>query len=197
SRRRGKSGRGASSPSSSDAPPRARVSHPFGLAPPRPFGESRRRRVDAARGLTYAVSASPFACGLAGPQLRVLPQLEEATMGGKAGRAPARGRAGKRRQWGSDRRTALPAVPAVRTERLLSATRIAIFVTVVGWVAFVATTLSKAFFGDTFSIRYAADAVIYLVVVTLLTGSAPPDPPPRRRLAAPAPRPAPPPRPRA
>jgi cellulose synthase/poly-beta-1,6-N-acetylglucosamine synthase-like glycosyltransferase len=63
-------------------------------------------------------------------------------------------------------------VPSTRTERLLSATRIAIFVTVIGWVAFVATTLSKAFFGDTFSVRYAADAVVYLVVVTLLTGSA-------------------------
>ena len=55
---------------------------------------------------------------------------------------------------------------------MLSATRIAIFVTLVGWVAFVATTLSKAFFGDTFSVRYAADAIVYLVVVTLLTGSA-------------------------
>jgi len=55
---------------------------------------------------------------------------------------------------------------------LLSATRIAIFVTLLGWVAFVATTLSKAFFGETFSVRYAADAIVYLVVVTLLTGSA-------------------------
>jgi cellulose synthase/poly-beta-1,6-N-acetylglucosamine synthase-like glycosyltransferase len=55
---------------------------------------------------------------------------------------------------------------------LLSATRIAILITVVGWVAFVATTLSKAFFGETFSVRYAADALVYLLVVTLLTGSA-------------------------
>ena len=88
------------------------------------------------------------------------------------GQADARGRKRQRRQWGSDGRSALPAVPSARTERLLSATRIAIFVTLVGWVAFVATTLSKAFFGDTFSVRYAADAVVYLVVVTLLTGSA-------------------------
>jgi cellulose synthase (UDP-forming) len=63
-------------------------------------------------------------------------------------------------------------VPSRRTERLLTATRIAIFVTVVGWVAFVATTLSKAFFAGTFSVRFAADALVYLVVVTLLTGSA-------------------------
>jgi cellulose synthase/poly-beta-1,6-N-acetylglucosamine synthase-like glycosyltransferase len=54
----------------------------------------------------------------------------------------------------------------------LSATRFAIFITLVGWVAFVATTLSKAFFGETFSVRYAADAIVYLVVVTLLTASA-------------------------
>ena len=65
----------------------------------------------------------------------------------------------QRRQWGSDGRSPLPAVPSARTERLLSATRIAIFVTLLGWVAFVATTLSKAFFGETFSVRYAADAV--------------------------------------
>ena len=88
------------------------------------------------------------------------------------GQADARGRKRQRRQWGSDGRSPLPAVPSARTERLLSATRIAIFVTLVGWVAFVATTLSKAFFGDTFSVRYAADAIVYLVVVTLLTGSA-------------------------
>ena len=93
-------------------------------------------------------------------------------MGGKnQAAARERGRR-KRRQWGSDSRSPLPAVPSAKTERLLSATRIAIFVTVIGWVAFVATTLSKAFFGDTFSIRYAVDAVVYLTVVTLLTASA-------------------------
>ena len=93
-------------------------------------------------------------------------------MRAKRGQADARGRKRQRRQWGSDGRTALPAVPSTKTERLLSATRFAIFITLIGWVAFVATTLSKAFFGDTFSIRYAADAIVYLVVVTLLTGSA-------------------------
>ena len=63
------------------------------------------------------------------------------------------GRARQRRQWGSDGRSPLPAVPSARTERLLSATRVAIFITLVGWLAFMATTLSKAFFGDSFSVR--------------------------------------------
>ena len=93
-------------------------------------------------------------------------------MRARRGQADARSRAHKRRQWGSDGRSPLPAVPSTKTERLLSATRIAIFITVIGWVAFVGTTLSKAFFGDTFSIHYAIDAIVYLVVVTLLTGSA-------------------------
>jgi cellulose synthase (UDP-forming) len=82
-------------------------------------------------------------------------------------------RRARRRQWGADRREpALPAVPAQATGRALSAARFAIFVTVAGWLAFLVTTLSNAFFGDDFSIRFAFDAVVYITVVTLLAGSA-------------------------
>src|SRR5262245_9707686 len=102
----------------------------------------------------------PFDRRTCGLRTAVLRQRErEVPVRAKRGQADARGRARKRRQWGSDGRSALPAVPSPRTERLLSATRIAIFITVVGWVAFVATTLSKAFFGDTFSVHYAVDAI--------------------------------------
>ena len=78
-----------------------------------------------------------------------------------------------RRQWGSDRRTsALAAVPRPATGRSLSGARFAIFVTVAAWVAYLVTTLSKAFFGNGFSVRYAFDAALYIVIVTLLVGSA-------------------------
>lgn len=79
---------------------------------------------------------------------------------------------GKRRQWGSDRRAALPAMPAPASGKALSAARFAVFVTVAAWLAYLVTTLSKAFFGDEFSVRYAVDAVLYLGIVSLLSGSA-------------------------
>jgi cellulose synthase (UDP-forming) len=79
----------------------------------------------------------------------------------------------RRRQWGADRRErALPATPARATGRALGAARFGIFVTVAGWLAFLVTSVSSAFFSDDFSIRYAFDAIIYIAVVTLLTGSA-------------------------
>jgi cellulose synthase (UDP-forming) len=78
-----------------------------------------------------------------------------------------------RRQWGADRReTALPAKPRQASGRTLSAARFAILFTACGWLAFLATTLRNAFFGDDFSIRYAFDAIVYIAVVTFLTGSA-------------------------
>ncbi len=92
----------------------------------------------------------------------------------RKGRARRQHRAKRvRRQWGSDRRkTALAAVPRPATGRALSGARFAIFVTVAAWIAYLVTTLSKAFFGDGFSPRYAFDAAVYIVIVTLLVGSA-------------------------
>ena len=56
--------------------------------------------------------------------------------------------------------------------RAVSLARFAIFVTVAGWIAFTVTTLGKAFFGGTPSVRYAVDAMLYIGVTTLLTASA-------------------------
>jgi len=79
----------------------------------------------------------------------------------------------RRRQWGSDSRDRkLSAVPASASNRTLSAARVAILVTVLGWLAFLATTLRNAFFGDDFSVRYALHSILYVTVVTVLAGSA-------------------------
>jgi cellulose synthase/poly-beta-1,6-N-acetylglucosamine synthase-like glycosyltransferase len=87
--------------------------------------------------------------------------------------AKARARRRVRRQWGADRRTrALRPIPKPAARRAVSGARFAIFVTTTAWVAYLVTTLSKAFFGDGFSLRYAFDAAVYIVVVTLLVGSA-------------------------
>jgi len=56
--------------------------------------------------------------------------------------------------------------------RAISLARFAIFVTVAGWIAFTITTLGHAFFGGRLSVRYAVDAVLYIGVTTMLTGSA-------------------------
>jgi cellulose synthase/poly-beta-1,6-N-acetylglucosamine synthase-like glycosyltransferase len=63
-------------------------------------------------------------------------------------------------------------VPPRATNHAISAARFAIFVTIAGWLAFSAITVSNAFFGAAFSLHYALDAIIYIAVVTLLTGSA-------------------------
>ncbi len=87
--------------------------------------------------------------------------------------AKARARRRVRRQWGADRRRrALRAVPNPAPRRAVSGARFAIFVTSAAWIAYLVTTLQKAFFGDGFSLRYGFDAAVYIVVVTLLVGSA-------------------------
>ena len=79
----------------------------------------------------------------------------------------------RRRQWGSDRRErALPAVSKPATNASLGAARVAILVTVIGWFAFTIATLHRAFRHGAFDIRADLDALLYMVVVTLLTASA-------------------------
>lgn len=79
----------------------------------------------------------------------------------------------RRRQWGADKRTALPAYSAPPTDRALTLSRLAMVVTVAGWVAYVITTIIRQFVNNgTQSMRFTSEAISYLVVVTLLTSSA-------------------------
>ncbi|MGZ4727568.1 MAG: glycosyltransferase family 2 protein, partial [Acidimicrobiales bacterium] len=78
----------------------------------------------------------------------------------------------RRRQWGSDRRAEpLPAVPIPVSDRRIAMARLAIVVTVGGWLWYVGTTFLQQFLDGTGS-RLKLEAVIYLVIVTLLTVSA-------------------------
>ena len=99
---------------------------------------------------------------------------KQSRAGEKQARKDERRRARRpRRQWGGDRRTrALPVVARPATARSLSSARFGIFVTVVAWLAYIVTTLSKAFFDGEFSLRFAFDALLYIVIVTLLVASA-------------------------
>ncbi len=84
------------------------------------------------------------------------------------------GSSSRRRQWGADRRTrALPVVPAPASERRTALARLAIIVTVTAWLGYVITWFFQDFFhpGNETAID-RAEAVLYLLVVTLLTVSA-------------------------
>ncbi len=84
------------------------------------------------------------------------------------------GRSGRRRQWGSDRRTrALPEVPPPVSERRIASARLAIIITVAAWAGYVITWFFQDFFhpGDETAID-RAEAILYLLIVTLLTVSA-------------------------
>lgn len=84
-------------------------------------------------------------------------------------RAPRR-----RRQWGSDRRTEpMPAYPEPPSERSLTMSRLAMVTTVTAWMAYVTTTIIRHFVNEgAQSMRFASEAISYLLVVTLLTSSA-------------------------
>lgn len=78
-----------------------------------------------------------------------------------------------RRQWGADKRKqALPAVPGPASNAALGAARVAILITVAGWVGFLVMTLHRLLGGTGFSLRNTIDGLVYIAVVTLLTGSA-------------------------
>lgn len=85
-----------------------------------------------------------------------------------------RSRSGKpTRQWGSDRRRALPVVAPAASEGTMLIGQLAIVVTVVGWVLFIVTTLNRT------SITGSADrpslslaTVGYIAIMTLLACSA-------------------------
>lgn len=80
----------------------------------------------------------------------------------------------QRRQWGADRRTTpLPAYTEPPSDRQLTLSRVAMVVTVAGWISYVTTTIIRQFVNEgTQSMRFTSEAVSYLLVVTLLTSSA-------------------------
>jgi cellulose synthase (UDP-forming) len=79
----------------------------------------------------------------------------------------------RRRQWGADKRTALPAVAPRRSDHSLTVGRVAIVVTVLAWVGYLlSVTLSHFLTGKPGGLRFSLEAVSYLVIVTALTGSA-------------------------
>jgi EAL domain-containing protein (putative c-di-GMP-specific phosphodiesterase class I)/cellulose synthase/poly-beta-1,6-N-acetylglucosamine synthase-like glycosyltransferase len=83
-------------------------------------------------------------------------------------------RPGRRRQWGSDRRSEpLPTVPPPVSERRIRMGRLAIVLTVSAWFAYICFTIFQQFIeGRADSARLVVEAVVYMVVVTALTASA-------------------------
>jgi cellulose synthase/poly-beta-1,6-N-acetylglucosamine synthase-like glycosyltransferase/chitodextrinase len=81
---------------------------------------------------------------------------------------------GRRAQWGHDRRRRpLPVIPQPVSERRIALARLAIIVTVMAWLGYVITWSFQDFFHP--GLETAADraeAVVYLVIVTLLSASA-------------------------
>jgi cellulose synthase/poly-beta-1,6-N-acetylglucosamine synthase-like glycosyltransferase len=78
-----------------------------------------------------------------------------------------------RRQWGSDRRAALPAVAPPAPESTMRIGQFAIVVTVVGWAVFVVLTLTRTSIGGSHARPPLGLATIgYLVIMTLLACSA-------------------------
>jgi cellulose synthase/poly-beta-1,6-N-acetylglucosamine synthase-like glycosyltransferase/chitodextrinase len=111
--------------------------------------------------------AAPLARPPAAPARQARPARQAAARGeGKDSRRP-------RRQWGHDRRKRAPLmVPQPVSDRRLAMGRLAIIITVTAWVAYFVWWL----LADLLSRRYSgsvarAEAITYLLIVTLLTAS--------------------------
>jgi cellulose synthase/poly-beta-1,6-N-acetylglucosamine synthase-like glycosyltransferase/chitodextrinase len=95
-----------------------------------------------------------------------------------AGSTPPRPRAEnggqRRKEWGRDRRTrAMPMVPEPVSDQRLALGRLAIMVTVTAWVGYVVTWFFQDFFNPHYeTVVSRAEAVLYLLIVTMLTVSA-------------------------
>jgi cellulose synthase/poly-beta-1,6-N-acetylglucosamine synthase-like glycosyltransferase len=78
-----------------------------------------------------------------------------------------------RRQWGADNRVLpLPAVPEPVSDRTVSNARLAIVVAALAWLVYVSSVVLNQFvLGGAQTRQFALEAVFYLVVVTLLSGS--------------------------
>lgn len=81
---------------------------------------------------------------------------------------------GRRRQWGSDRRTLpLPAMPPPITDRSIALGRLAMIITAFAWLAYLVTIIINEFVTNgTQGMRFLSEAVSYLLIMTLLTFSA-------------------------
>ena len=79
-----------------------------------------------------------------------------------------------RRQWGRDRRDQpLPNVPAPVSDRRIALARLAIIVTVMAWLGYFVTWLLRDFLNPHYcSAIDRAEAIGYLLIVTMLTASA-------------------------
>src|SRR5580698_10473062 len=100
--------------------------------------------------------------------------LERSTVSRPEPRATPPPSGGRRRQWGSDRRSqALPVVPKPVSDRRVALGRLAIIVTVSAWLAYVVDWFFADFFHPGYETAVArTEAVLYLLIVTLLTVSA-------------------------
>ncbi|HUC58725.1 MAG TPA: glycosyltransferase family 2 protein [Streptosporangiaceae bacterium] len=80
----------------------------------------------------------------------------------------------RRAQWGHDRRTEpMPVVPRPVSDRRIAMTRLAIIVTVTAWLAYAIDWLIDDFLNPVYSSTQSrAEAIIYLLIVTMLTASA-------------------------
>src|SRR5262245_1570596 len=84
------------------------------------------------------------------------------------------GKPGTPRQWGADRRTAPhPIVAPPVSEGRIARGRLAILLTIVVWACYIAYTVIEQFVaGHADSARLVVEAIVYMLVVTALTGSA-------------------------
>ena len=79
----------------------------------------------------------------------------------------------RKRQWGSERRTAsLPSIHDAPSDRKLILGRLAIVATVVFWVSYVISTIVRQFIDGSSDFRFTMEAISYVVVVTFLSFSA-------------------------
>ena len=77
-----------------------------------------------------------------------------------------------RRQWGTERRAgAAPVMHPVPSRRAMSGARFALFLTIAAWVAYFGEQVRR-YVDHPFGVRGTVEAVVYLLLVTLLTASA-------------------------
>ena len=77
-----------------------------------------------------------------------------------------------RRQWGTERRAgAAPIMHPVPSRRAMSGARFALFLTVAAWLAYFGEQVRR-YVDHPFGVRGTIEAVVYLLLVTLLTASA-------------------------
>lgn len=93
--------------------------------------------------------------------------------GARAGKDDAgRPRRRRRRQWGCERRTgAAPILAAVPSRGALSGARVALLLTLVAWSVHTVEQIRRYLINPV-SVRSTVEALVYLLLVTLLTGSA-------------------------